>query len=98
MPAGLQVFDGSGNVVLEVTDSTAKYLGTLSVAASSGTPQSGTITDTGFSLGTSWYLTTLPASTSLVAEDSATVSVSGNVLSWTTESSCPAFILYYGVI
>lgn len=98
MPAGMQIFDAVGNVTLEVTDTPAKYLGQLSVAASGGTPQSGTITDGGFLLGSLWFLTTLPPTVSLVVDDSVGVAISGNTLTWATEANTPAFVLYYGVI
>lgn len=96
MPAGMQIFDGLGNVTLDVSDSVAKYLGTVSVPASNGvSDQTGTVTDNGFLSGTLWWLVTLPPTVTLGSK--VTVSVSGNVLTWVAQPDCPAFTLYYGV-
>lgn len=95
MPAGMQIFDGIGNVTLDVSDSVAKYLGSVAVAASDGSTLTGTVTDNGLLSGAVWWLATVPPTTTF--EVKVSVSISGNTLTWATEPSCPAFILYYGV-
>lgn len=97
MPSGLQIYDENGNLTLDMTDTTAKYLGQISVGATgASTTQSGTITDGNFSLGQLWWLSTLPASSSY--SQSITVNISGNTLTWVAGANTPAFLFFYGVI
>lgn len=96
MPAGTQVYDASGNLILEITDYISKYLGSVSIAASDGVnPQSGTVTNSYFSQGTLWWLTTLPPSNNLAVQ--VTVSLSGTTLTWNATEGCPATTLFYGI-
>lgn len=96
MPAGVQVFEGSGNTVLDYNDATGKYVGEASLPATTGSPATGTITDARFALGSFWWLTTLPPTTEYSQD--VTVTLSGTTLTWTVGESCPACTLYYGVI
>lgn len=96
MPVGAQIFDASGNVIQDYTDSTGKYLGQISIPASGGTAQSGTVSNSAFSSGTLWWVTTLPPTASYASD--VGVSLSGTTLSWAANSGCPACILYYGIV
>lgn len=97
MPSGLQIYDQNGNLTLDMTDTTAKYLGQVEIGATgSSTTQTGTITNDGFLLGQLWWLSTLQAANAY--SQKITVSISGNTLTWTVGASTPAITLFYGVI
>ena len=52
MPQGLQVYDASGNLTLDVTDRITRYLGSFSIPAQFDQSGSVTVTVT----GTPWFL------------------------------------------
>lgn len=51
MPQGLQCWDASGNLILDLTDRITRVLGQVNIAAGA----SGYITDARFATGTMWW-------------------------------------------
>ena len=93
MSYGLQVFDSSGNIILDTTDNTGKLLGTQTLVA--GT--SGSVTNSAFANGTAYYLA-IPQSSSINAYGPILSFNSGtNTLSWTWPNETNAdHTLIYG--
>ncbi len=85
MPQGLQVWDASGNLVLDVTTRLPRILGSVQTGTSAGS-----VTHTGLSSGTPFYFATTMAN----FQNSPVGSFSGNVFSWTAGSDVQ---LVYGV-
>lgn len=91
MPAGLQVFDASGNLVTNITDRIGRVLGTIETGTSNGS-----VTGvSGFSTGTPFKMC---VTLSGLGYYMPTVTISGTTLSWTFpsggQSEC---IIVYGV-
>jgi hypothetical protein len=101
MPAGIQVWDASGNLIMNFDTTLVKLLGVLSVGTSyTGTQQSGSVTDTRFTAyaGHTPFYTAVGAA---LANDNADVqvSISGNVLSWSYPGATgrPDRTILYGI-
>jgi hypothetical protein len=81
MAEGLQVFDSSGNKILDVSDSLTKYLYVATVG-----PGNGSVTVSGLSGGRPWF-TAYRLSSSTVAYLAPIFSISGTTVSWTYAGS-----------
>lgn len=90
MPQGLQVFDASGNVMVDLTTSITRVLGMADIGTSNGS-----ITDTGFSTGIPWWVVLCTSTGSNIFSPS--IGVSGNVLSYTFPLSGLTARIIYGV-
>lgn len=96
MTQGLQVFDANGNLIVDITDSLAKIVGTINIAA--GT--SGSVSVPAQVGGTRVYVVKL-ASTPIgpvsngPSNKRTEVTISGNTISWTAGRD--AVVLRYGV-
>ena len=93
MPQGLQVWDASGNLILDLTDRLGRILGISTLTS----PTDGSITDAGFASGTPWFIC-LPISSG--AASTPQCSVAGNVISWdfiTGGNYATTYKLIYGV-
>ena len=91
MPAGFQVFDASGNVIVDLTDRLGRVLGITTITAD------GNLTDAGFATGTPFWCC-IPVATGRAPVPD--ISISGNVLSWDFQagiSYAPSNRLIYGV-
>lgn len=100
MPAGLQIFDEIGNAILDVNDTTAKYLGSINTGPMPDVPapRSGSVTNSAIASGQLWWLSTLPPQINLEATLEVWITT-GTTLNWTAGSACPDDVLiYYGVI
>jgi hypothetical protein len=101
MPAGLQTFDASGALVVDIDTRIAKVLGVLNVGASyTGGAMSGSVTDARFTAYTgvvSWF--GLISSTFFRHAEHPVISISGNTLSWQfpTGSPRPDTSIVYGI-
>lgn len=94
MPAGLQVWDANGVLILDRTSPVVKFLGYLSIGSSyTGAQQSGTITDARFTqyAGLTPFWTAIDGSFSIEGY-TANVSIAGNVLNWSYPNNDPFFI------
>jgi len=80
MPAGLECFDSLGRSVISVTTRITRILGNVTTGIANGS-----ISNPGFSQGTAYYLV-LGQDVGLL---SPTISISGNTLSWSWESTIP---------
>jgi hypothetical protein len=110
MPAGMLVWDASGNLVVDTTTFLGRYLGQASIG--SGT---GTIVNDQFTTGVPWCIPVLENASSINVSNTfgfadsnlwlsaPTFSFSGNTLTWTRVSlslgnnSYPSCTLIYGV-
>ena len=102
MPQGLQVFDGSGNCVLDITDRITKYCGSVKVNGTSGS-----LTNEMLREGDLWYvfkdITTAPddkQELDNMVYVGPVVEKKGNVLSWTYSNNpeqCLRGTILYGV-
>ena len=77
MPQGLQVFDSSGNMMLDVTDRLTRYLGAFDTGSGNG---SGSYTDALLLTGTPWIIVTCIAGDPAYLNVAFTVS--GSTISW----------------
>lgn len=84
MPAGLEVYDGNGQLVLSLTDRISRVLGEFSIPP---TINSGSVTLPEFTgnlfvhvLNIETHFESLVA---MVKKSEVTISISGNTLSWT---------------
>lgn len=92
MPAGLQVWDASGNLVLDVSDPISRLSGTVSIPAGS----TGSVTVPNAYQGSIWYAVLVNGGSTY----SPVVSISGSTISWVPSPLfTPAVdaILLYGV-
>jgi hypothetical protein len=93
MPQGMQIWDASGNLILEISDRIARVLGVASITG--GTD--GSVTNAGFSTGTPFWACVPVASGRAPVPD---VSLSGTTLSWDFTPGigyAPSYRLVYGV-
>lgn len=88
MPQGLQIFDASGNVILDTNVKAGRVLGTATVAASTA----GSVTNAGLTTGTPFWI--YQASTTSYFARAPTISVSGSTLSWAADSDRAGLIVY----
>lgn len=102
MAAGLQIWDESGTLMVDTTTAGALLLGEF-VTGGANTPQSGSVTEPAFSLGTPFFIT-IPSSPIDRDGNFVTVSISGNTLTWSypsTDSSTittrPITRIIYGI-
>jgi hypothetical protein len=83
MAEGLQVFDSSGNKILDISDSLTKYLYVATVG-----PGGGSVTVPGLVGGRSWF-TAYRLSSSATQYLAAKFSISGTTVSWSYASGSP---------
>lgn len=102
MAAGLQVFDASGNLIMDLGDRIAKVLGVLNIGNSyTGATMSGSVTDgrfTSYAGTTPWFA--IISSTFFRQELHPVLSISGNTLSWDfpAGSTRPDTSILYGIL
>lgn len=77
MPQGLQVWDASGNLVLDVSDRVGKFLGVTTITAG----VNGSVTHAGFALGQFFFMVT-PLSAFPTYRPSMAFNPATNTLSW----------------
>jgi hypothetical protein len=80
MAEGLQVFDSSGNKILDVSDSLTKYLYVATVG-----PGNGSVTVAGLVGGRPWF-TAYRLSSNATQYLAAKFTISGTTVSWTYQS------------
>jgi len=90
MAAGLVLWDGSGNVVLDTAHRLTRVLGAFESGISDGS-----LTSEGFAQGTPWHVRLTPD----LGLTPPKITVTGNTLSWTfgnvaAEFRRSAFIMY----
>ncbi len=96
MAIGMKVWDGAGNLVVDVGDGLTRVLGTIFVAQ--GT--TGVVTDDGFLTGTPWCsrMVSNPALQYLVTAQFPTrISFAGNQMHWDNTLPSGDHRLVYGV-
>lgn len=86
MPQGLQIWDASGNLVVDLTDHFGRLIGYQNVSSS------GSFSSSEFSKGTPFYLY-LPSNYN---QNYPSIFFSGNTLNWTGSSF--SGVIYYGVM
>lgn len=82
MPQGLQCWDASGNMTLDITDRLTRYLGEVYTGTTDGS-----ITDVNLSTGTPWFVMRDTSNFESFNEAPCTLSISGNTISWTFGST-----------
>jgi len=99
MTQGLQLFDASGNMLLDVADSLTRILGVFDTGYSSGS-----IVDSNLLTGTPWYTTVLTIKVSASSLSAIEVIISGSTLTWvisypygTAGGIANTFEIMYGV-
>lgn len=92
MPAGLQIFNESGGIVFDITDVSARVLGTRIIAANSGT---GSLTDSRLATGKP-FVAMMGTILSWPLVVRGTCSTSGNTVNWKAGEA--EEILVYGVM
>lgn len=93
MPQGVQVWDASGNLIIDITQRLGRVLGVATLTS----PTDGSVTDAGFGTGTPFWACIPVATGRALVPD---LSISGNTLSWdflTGYSYAPTYRLIYGV-
>lgn len=99
MAFGMQIFDPSGILKVDISDRLLRFLGTIIVGPG---PASGSVTDDGFLTGTPFWFSTMHSANSssfwpgegLLPAD---VSFSGNLMSWSLVNGRPTTRIQYGV-
>jgi hypothetical protein len=99
MGVGLQVFDAAGNLKFDLSHRLLRFLGTIIVGPG---PASGIIIHDGFLTGTPFWFSTMHSNNAASYWTNegllpATVSFSGNTMSWSLDASKPTTRLQYGV-
>lgn len=93
MPQGLQVWDASGNLILDISERVGKFLGIATITAG----VNGSVTNAGFALGQPFFMVTT-LGTLPTYRPSLTFNAGTNTLSWDWQgrpgSNCS---LRYGV-
>ena len=78
VPQGLQVFDANGALILDITDRLTRILGEVNTGAVAGS-----VTDSGLSSGTLWYIAfRVDGAMWSSADADLAISISGTTLSW----------------
>jgi hypothetical protein len=91
MPAGLQVWDASGNLILDYTDRISRILGIVTISGN----VAGSVTSSGFSgLDPFWHCVPLVSYPTYSPQFSFNAGT--NTLSWTWPRSGPDHQLIYG--
>lgn len=91
MPQGLQVWNASGQLIVDVTDNLGRVLGIANVTGGAA----GSVTHAGFAQGTGFWMLMGVNSYALPAP---AFSLSGTTLSWTwPDGGSGSFKLVYGV-
>ena len=83
MAEGLQVFDSSGNKILDISDSLTKYLYVATVG-----PGAGSVTVAGLAGGRPWF-TAYRLSSNATQYLAALFTISGTTVSWTYAPGSP---------
>lgn len=92
MPSGMQLWNSSGNLVLDTNTRTGFILGRVDIIS---TNQNGSVTNSGFSDGTPFYFA---VSSTDQGQTSPNVTFSGTTMSWTKATSTNfSGSLFYGV-
>jgi hypothetical protein len=98
MAAGLQVWDASGNIMLDTTSRMTRVLGSFSIAAGQA---AGSVTNAALSSGEPWIFASVVHPGGAGSGGAAsTFSFSGNTLSWTKNgiaSYSDTIFVIYGV-
>lgn len=92
MPAGLQVWDAAGNLILDTSYRTGFVLGKVDIA--NATNASGNVTDANFANGTPFYFYVADNTQAL---NEPTVAFAGNTMTWTATTSSWTGSIYYGI-
>lgn len=94
MPQGLQVFDASGNVVLDLGTSTGRFIGSVTTGSVGGS-----VTSAALATGTPFYTILLLSGADLGLK-SPDVSFSGDTMTWTYSGATAInnAIILYGVM
>ena len=93
MSSGLRVKDTSGNTIVDSSTSMGRILGNYSVT----TPGTYTVTNTGFSTGTPFYVLYNTSGLGSMPTIAATVTFSGNTMTIVQPTEGPSSIIFYGV-
>jgi hypothetical protein len=97
VPQGLQTWDASGALLVDITDRLTRFLGTISISA--GAP--GTVTDNGFLTGAPFCISLRTAAGTPNFLNNTmvppVVSFAGNVMSYNAASPSGDHLLIYGV-
>lgn len=102
MPQGLQCWDASGNLTVDITTRLTRVLGSQTIASGA----SGTITHAGFSTGTIWFLLFAGSSTAtgycpVITVNNTTHQITYAPLTYQNSDgdpvSAPAVTIVYGV-
>lgn len=92
MPQGLQIYDASGNAILDITDRITTILGEINLSAA--TYGATNVSNATFALGTPWYFV-ITYDTNTVLTYDFNVSISGTTLTYSGDT--PACKIIYGV-
>lgn len=99
MAAGIECYDGAGNLTFAATDYLARVLGTINVSGANG---NGTYTDANLLSGTPWAL--FFSDGSGAGSVTCVVGITGSVINWTFGGSYanqsgfnPSGFILYGV-
>lgn len=92
MPAGFQVWDASGNLIVTVTDRLTRVLGQVDTGTSNGS-----ITDGNFSLGSPFFYYVSYSNSRPIYQP--VITLTGISLSWSFNVSSPRFggRIIYGI-
>ena len=90
MTQGLQVWDASGNLILDTSYDTGFILGVVDFATAA---QSGSLTDANFANGTPFFFDIGTIANMLSAP---TVTYSGTTMTWTATDGTYSGKIYYG--
>jgi len=104
MPAGLQIMNASGNILLDTTSFIGRQTGAANIPTS-GPTYTGTISVPGYASGaTVWYVATFSGGTlgpppGITGDfyDPTIISVSGGTISWEAYAGVGEVKLIYGV-
>jgi len=86
MPAGIQIRDAAGNVIVNVDTRLSRILGRVDVT------NSGSLVEPGFATGTPWFLA-IPLGSSFTWRAPA-ITFSGTTMSWVMTAGSQFRILY----
>ena len=92
MPQGLQIWDASGNLILDTSNRIGRVLGVVTLDGNTSSSE----TNDGLLTGTPFYMVVFLGS---FATYSPTISIASNVISWTMPSGAAGnfYRLVYGV-
>lgn len=94
MPSGIQCWDASGNLTIDLTTNFVKFLGVLNIGKDfTGATTTGTVTDTRFTAytGHTAFNAVVASGVRDIKNYFPVISISGNVLTWTYPSTTPLY-------